>query len=203
MTILHNVALKKKLFYWLLNKALFTTLSPNTEFSKMHSFLFLVLFYFFLILVTTAALWRGVQTVSSVPSVPDRIQALVGSCVIVPCSFNPVAPQVHRKAKKEVVSIRLSFRDGSQFFPLRITAFNNEDQNQTSRDFQGRTTLFGRITDGDCSLKIERIKMDDARVFEIALKRAGDFPWGKPRKFSLDVVGEWGHHCSAPHVKVE
>lgn len=102
-----------------------------------------------------------------------------------------------------MVSIRLSFRDGGQFFPLRVTVFNSEDKDQTTRDFQGRATLFGRITEGDCSLKIERIRMNDARVFEIALKRADDFLWGKPRRFNLDVVGEWEHHCSATHVKVE
>lgn len=102
-----------------------------------------------------------------------------------------------------MVGIRLSFRDGGQFFARRITVFNSEDQDQTSRDFQGRISLFGRITDGDCSLKIEKIRMNDARMFEIALKRADGFLWGKPRKFSLDVVGEWEHHCSATRVKVE
>lgn len=157
----------------------------------------------FLIFVTTAALWGGVQTLSPVPSVPDRIQALVGSCVILPCSFNPPAPQVQRKAKKETVGIRLSIRDGSQIFPLRSTVFNSEAKDRTSRDFRDRISVFGRITDGDCSLKIERIKMDDARMFEIALKTADDFLWGRPRKFSLDVVGEWEHHCCATHVKVE
>lgn len=45
--------------------------------------------------------------------------------------------------------------------------------------------------------------MDDARVFEVALKRAGNFLWGKPRKFSLDVVGELERHCSATHVKAQ
>lgn len=33
--------------------------------------------------------------------------------------------------------------------------------------------------------------MEDARVFDIALKRADDFHWGKSRRFNLDVVGEW------------
>lgn len=153
--------------------------------------------------VTTAILWGGVETLSPVPSVPDRIQAVVGSCVIIPCSFKLSAPQVQREAKKEMFSIRLSFRDFHRLFPLRITAFNSEDQHHTSIDFQGRTTLFGRIPEGDCSLKIERIRMDDARVFEIALKRPDDIFWGKPRRFSLDVTGEWEHHCSAIRVKVE
>uniref|UniRef100_A0A674NHX4 Immunoglobulin V-set domain-containing protein n=1 Tax=Takifugu rubripes TaxID=31033 RepID=A0A674NHX4_TAKRU len=144
-------------------------------------------------LCVLSALCRGIQTL--VPSVPDQIQALVGSCVIIPCSFTPPAPHFHRKAKKETVSIRLSFRGGSHFFPLRSTAFNSEDQDQMSREFHGRTALFGQITNGDCSLKIERIRMDDARVFEVALKRADDFLWGKPRRFNLDVVGELNLMC--------
>ncbi|XP_018555475.1 B-cell receptor CD22 [Lates calcarifer] len=134
-----------------------------------------------------AALWRGVQAVSPVPSVPDRVQALVGSCVVIPCSFTPLAPHPLR-GRKERVDVRLRFRGGGHLFPLRSTAFNSEDRDQVSRDFQGRTSLFGRITDGDCSVKIERISLDDSRMFEIALKRGDELLWGKPRSFSLDVV---------------
>lgn len=143
----------------------------------------------FLFSIIAAALWRGVQAVSPVPSVPDRVQALVGYCVVIPCSFTPLAPHP-LKGRKERVDVRLRFRGGSQFFPLRSTAFNSEDRGQASRDFQGRTSLFGRIADGDCSVKIERISQDDARVFEIALKRGDDLLWGKPRSFTLEVVGE-------------
>ncbi|XP_029307376.1 B-cell receptor CD22 isoform X2 [Cottoperca gobio] len=132
------------------------------------------------------ALWRRVQAVSPVPSVPDHVQALVGSCVVIPCSFTPLAPPPLRGKKK--VDVRMRFRGGGHFFPLRSTAFNSEDRDQVSRDFQGRTSLFGRITDGDCSVKIERINRDDERVFEIALKSGEDFLWGRPRSFNLDVV---------------
>ncbi|XP_044064293.1 sialoadhesin isoform X2 [Siniperca chuatsi] len=134
-----------------------------------------------------AALWRGVQAVSPVPSVPDRIQALVGSCVVIPCSFTPLAPHPLR-GRKEKVDVRMRYRGGGHIFPLRSIAFNSEDRDQVSRDFQGRTSLFGRIADGDCSVKIERISNDDSRVFEIALKRGDDLLWGKPRSFILDVV---------------
>lgn len=72
-----------------------------------------------------------------------------------------------------------------------------------SREFHGRTTLYGQITDGDCSVKIERIRMEDALVYEIALKRADYFLWGKPKRFNLDVVGEWEHCYCATKVKVE
>ncbi|XP_051263379.1 sialoadhesin isoform X1 [Dicentrarchus labrax] len=137
--------------------------------------------------IFAAALWRGVQAVSPVPSVPDHVQALVGSCVVIPCSFTPLALHPLR-GKKERVDVRLRFRGGGHFFPLRSTAFNSEDRDQASRDFQGRTSLFGRIADGDCSVKIERISQDDSRLFEIALKRGDDLLWGKPRSFNLDVV---------------
>ncbi|XP_063735917.1 sialoadhesin isoform X2 [Eleginops maclovinus] len=133
-----------------------------------------------------AALWRRVQAVSPLPSVPEHVQALVGSCVVVPCSFTPQAPHTLRGRKR--VEVRIRFRGGGHIFPLRSTAFNSEDRDQVSRDFQGRTSLFGRIAEGDCSVKIERISQDDSRAFEMALKRGDELLWGKPRSFNLDVV---------------
>ncbi|XP_040900848.1 sialoadhesin isoform X2 [Toxotes jaculatrix] len=141
----------------------------------------------FLVCPLIFALWRGVQAVSPVPSVPDRVQAVVGSCVVIPCSFTPLAPHP-LKGRKERIDVRLRFRGGGHLFPLRSTAFNSEDRDQVSRDFQGRTSLIGRITDGDCSVKIERVSRDDSRTFEIALKRGDDLLWGKPKSFGLEVV---------------
>ncbi|XP_034409925.1 sialoadhesin isoform X2 [Cyclopterus lumpus] len=132
-----------------------------------------------------ASLWRRVQTVSPVPSVPDHVQALVGSCVVIPCSFTPLAPL---RGRKEKVEVRVRFIGGGRFFPLRSTAFNSEDRGQVSWDFLGRTSLFGRTPEGDCSVKMERISQDDSRVFEIALKRGDDLLWGRPRSFNLDVL---------------
>uniref|UniRef100_A0A8D2ZUX0 Ig-like domain-containing protein n=1 Tax=Scophthalmus maximus TaxID=52904 RepID=A0A8D2ZUX0_SCOMX len=134
-----------------------------------------------------AALWRGVQAVSPVPSVPDRVQALAGSCVVIPCSFTSLAPHP-LKGRRDRVDVRLRFRGGGHLFPLRSTAFNSEDRDQVSRDFQGRASLYGRLTDGDCSVKMERISLDDSRMFEIALKMGDDLLWGKSRSFNLDVV---------------
>ncbi|XP_037308644.2 sialoadhesin isoform X1 [Pungitius pungitius] len=136
-------------------------------------------------LIFAARLWRTAHGVSPVPSVPDRVQALVGSCVVIPCSFPPPAPV---RGRAERVDVRLRFRGGGPFFPLRSTAFNSEDRDQVSRDFQGRTSLFGRIQDGDCSVKVERISQDDSRVFEIALKKGDDLLWGRPKSFKLDVL---------------
>lgn len=84
----------------------------------------------------------------------------------------------------------MRFKGGGYLIPLMSTAFNSKDKDQVSRDFLGRTFLFGQIADGDCSLKIERISQDDSRMFEIALRRGEDLLWGKPKSFNLDVVGE-------------
>lgn len=142
-------------------------------------------------------MWRRIQAVSPVPSVPDRVQALVGSCVVIPCSFTPRAPHP-LQGRKERVDIRLRYRSGTHIFPLRSVAFSSEDRDHVSADFRGRVSLFGQITDGNCSMRIDKIRLDDARMFEISLKRGGDILWGKPRSFNLDVVGELGSPCSAP-----
>lgn len=138
---------------------------------------------------TAAAMWTAVQAVSPVPSVPAHVRALAGSCVVIPCSFAPVAPHP-LKGRKERVDVQLSFRGGNSFFPLRSIAFTSEGKGQVSRVFQGRTSQFGRSADGDCSVKIERITENDARMFEIALKRGDDLLWGRPMSFTLHVVGE-------------
>ncbi|XP_067367691.1 sialic acid-binding Ig-like lectin 13 isoform X2 [Channa argus] len=140
----------------------------------------------FLVSPLIFAMCMEVQTVSPVPSVPDRVQALVGSCVVIPCSFTPAPPRP--SGKKDKVDSRLRFRGGGYVLSFQGTAFNSNHRNQVSRDFQGRTSLFGQIADGDCSLKIERISQDDSRMYEIALKKDKDLLWGKPTSFNLDVV---------------
>lgn len=171
--------------WWLNNKHTFSDINnvPISDTVSDH----------FLFSITTAALWRGVQASSPDPSVPDRVRALVGSCVMIPCSFTPAASR-SLKGRRERVEVRLRFRGGGHIFPLRSTAFNSEDRDQVSRDFLGRTSLFGKVADGDCSLKIERISLDDSRVYEISLKKGDDLLWGRPRSFNLDVVGKWGSH---------
>uniref|UniRef100_A0A8C5GX74 Ig-like domain-containing protein n=1 Tax=Gouania willdenowi TaxID=441366 RepID=A0A8C5GX74_GOUWI len=110
---------------------------------------------------------------SPVPSVPNHVRALAGSCVVIPCSFTPAPPRPP-KGRKEKTDVRLRFRGGAYLFPLRSTAFNSQDRDQVSRDFQGRASLVGRTADGNCSVKIERIRRDDPRVFEVALKAEED-----------------------------
>lgn len=133
--------------------------------------------------------WRGLQAFSPVPSAPDRVRALVGSCVVIPCSFTPVAPHPIG-GQRERVDVRLRFKDGGHLFSLPSVAFNSESKNQVSRAFQGRTSLSGQTVNGDCSVKIQRVRRDDPQVFEVALKKGDDLLWGKSRSVNLDITGE-------------
>ncbi|KAJ3597952.1 hypothetical protein NHX12_001467 [Muraenolepis orangiensis] len=121
---------------------------------------------------------------SLVPSIPDRVLALAGSCVVVPCSY-PLPTPLRRGIGR--VAVRLRFRGGSTPFPLRSTAFNSEDPSRMSRGFLGRTTLSGRISEGDCSLRLDPVHLEDSRPFEIALKSPEDWHWGTPSIFTLEV----------------
>lgn len=138
--------------------------------------------------IPTVVMCRGLQSASPVPSVPDRVQALVGSCVVIPCSFSAAAP--HPRGQRPRVDVRLRYRGGGRFFPLQSTAFNSQDKDQVSRDFQGRASLFGKIEEGDCSVRMERIRLDDPQMFEVALKRREDLLWGRPSTVQIDIMGE-------------
>ncbi|XP_012708106.3 B-cell receptor CD22 isoform X1 [Fundulus heteroclitus] len=134
-----------------------------------------------------AVLWRGVQAASPVPSVPDRVQGVVGSCMVIPCSFTPLASHPIRRLK-ERVDVRLRFKGAGSVFTLRRTAFNSESKEQVSRDFLGRTLLFGQMSDGDCSVKIEQLRAGDPNMFELALKKASDTLWGTSRSVNVDII---------------
>ncbi|XP_061633120.1 sialoadhesin [Phyllopteryx taeniolatus] len=125
-----------------------------------------------------AALFTGVQASSLEPSMPDRVLAVVGSCVLIPCSYSP-----SERIRPEV-NVRL--RDHSRFRQSRV-AFNSDDMEEVTDDFRGRTSLLG-LVDGDCSLKMDAVSVEDAWTYEVALKKTGDSVWGRAKSFSLDVV---------------
>ncbi|XP_062321280.1 sialoadhesin [Osmerus eperlanus] len=138
--------------------------------------------------VIFAALWRDTHAFDPIPSIPERVSALVGSCVVIPCSFTRLS--IHSvKSRHERVDVRVTYRDSSmsRIFSLRSIAFNSAEGNQVNSVFQGRTSLWGNLADGDCSVKIERVTMEDSLVYELALKKSGDLHWGKTRRVHLVV----------------
>lgn len=136
------------------------------------------------------AVRSSIQAAAPVPSVPERVQAVAGSCVVIPCTFTPSDAILGLWRRR--VEVRMSFRTRGPFFSLRSIAFNSENKGQVSEQFQDRVSLFGTTSGGDCSLRVEQIQRNDAQGFEISLKRREDEHWGKARKFALEVLGESG-----------
>ncbi|XP_056458094.1 sialoadhesin [Gadus chalcogrammus] len=128
--------------------------------------------------------WTAAGGSSPVPSVPGRVRALAGSCVVVPCSFTPLAAPLRRGGGR--VEVRLKFTGGRRFLS-RSTAFNSEDPRHVAGEYLRRTSLHGRISEGDCSLRLEPVRLQDSRAFEVALKGPEDWYWGTPRAFTLEV----------------
>ncbi|XP_049586616.1 sialic acid-binding Ig-like lectin 5 isoform X3 [Syngnathus scovelli] len=131
-----------------------------------------------------AALFAVVQASPLEPSMPARVLAVAGSCVIIPCSFTPSAE------KRAEVDVRVRLRGHNRFFLFRQSrvAFNSGDMEEVSDVFRGRMSLSGPVKDGDCSLRMNEVSAEDARTYEVSLKRTGDSAWGRAKSFGLDVV---------------
>ncbi|XP_061884864.1 sialoadhesin isoform X1 [Entelurus aequoreus] len=139
-------------------------------------------------LVFAAAMLDEVQSSAPEPSVPDRVVALAGSCVVVPCSFPPKSSPSPPPAN-ERVDVRMRYRGDERFlFRLSRTAYNSEETRAVSADFRGRVTVAGQGSEGDCSLRLDTVRVDDARVYEVSLKTRGDSTWGRTKSFSLLVL---------------
>ncbi|CAB1333470.1 unnamed protein product [Coregonus sp. 'balchen'] len=130
-------------------------------------------------------LWRDTHGVSPVPSVPNLVPALAGSCVVIPCSFTPPASHSVLGRQGSEVGVMLRYRTTGYIFPLRSTAFSTDDKFKVSKEFLGRTSLWGNTDDGDCSVMIDRVHLADSYVYELALKGRGQKDWGEARSVGL------------------
>ncbi|XP_036394841.1 Schwann cell myelin protein [Megalops cyprinoides] len=126
-------------------------------------------------------LWREATSLSSHISVPDRVPALLGSCVVIPCSFRP-GP---RGGGPALYQVRL--HSLSSYLPLRRTVFSSEAGGQVSRQFRGRAALAGDPRQGDCSVRIEGVTEDDRSYYEVGVKEPGVSEWRKSKKVFLNV----------------
>ncbi|KAL0984787.1 hypothetical protein UPYG_G00146880 [Umbra pygmaea] len=130
-----------------------------------------------LLLSVIFGLWRDTHAVSPVPSVPDRVPALAGSCVVIPCSFTPPASSPFWSRQNEIVDVRLRYRKG-HIFSLWTTAFSTADRS---------ASLLDNTASGDCSVVIDRVTLADSMEYELSLKGNGERDWGKGRRINLVV----------------
>uniref|UniRef100_A0AAQ6IP38 Immunoglobulin V-set domain-containing protein n=1 Tax=Anabas testudineus TaxID=64144 RepID=A0AAQ6IP38_ANATE len=100
------------------------------------------MFFFVLLLSTHKGILLLQQVRGSIITVPQKITAVEGSCVVVPCQTKPYSRviwyQYHRL-----------------HYPVVYASSNVAEQ------FKGRTSLLGKAAEGDCSLMINDVRSDD------------------------------------------
>ncbi|XP_029115637.1 myelin-associated glycoprotein isoform X4 [Scleropages formosus] len=132
----------------------------------------------------TLGLMKEVLLSSITISIPEQVSALSGSCVVIPCSFTVQPPRIAR-GKPVKYHIRLRYPYG--LFSRWRTAFSNEDTTEVERSFRGRTSLTGDPSKGDCSVRIDRVRKEDANQYEVALKERGASEWKTTISVSVSV----------------
>ncbi|XP_057197119.1 myelin-associated glycoprotein-like isoform X2 [Triplophysa rosa] len=112
--------------------------------------------------LTSACLWRNTPVLSL--SVPERVSALEGSCVVIPCSFSPVS-------STQVMEVLL--KKSSSVFKLKRTVFTSHRSDVIHPDYRNRVSLAGNISSGDCSINISRIRKEDQNTYDLQLREPG------------------------------
>ncbi|XP_062322143.1 B-cell receptor CD22-like [Osmerus eperlanus] len=98
---------------------------------------------------------RAVQTSASswTAEVPSPVSALLGSCVVIPCSFNYPEPQ---KKSSEVTGI---------WAKETLKKIYHPDRSSVLQDFKNRTQLVGDLQVKNCSLRIDPLHQSDTGPF--------------------------------------
>ncbi|XP_040923743.2 myelin-associated glycoprotein-like, partial [Betta splendens] len=94
-------------------------------------------------------------------TLPSSVKGLVGSCVVIPCSYNYPDP------KKTVSQFTGIWRD------QRNQVIYHSDPSKTVQEYKTRTKLVGKITQKDCSLKIDPLQQSDQGPFHFEIEIGG------------------------------
>ncbi|KAL4657677.1 hypothetical protein GN956_G4374 [Arapaima gigas] len=94
--------------------------------------------------------------------VPDEMNALTSSCLVIPCTF----------------SYPGQLKSTSQLRGIWLTKSNvivyHEDSTQVDDNFRGRTTLLGQLGSKNCTLEIDEFKDHDAGSYCFRIEIPGD-----------------------------
>lgn len=90
--------------------------------------------------------------------VPSTVSALLGSCVVVPCSFNYPEPE---KKSSEVTGIWAQKNQDRIYHP---------DRSSVLQDYKDRTQLVGDLQVKNCSLRIDPLHQSDTGPFHFRVE---------------------------------
>ncbi|KAA0702604.1 Sialoadhesin [Triplophysa tibetana] len=112
--------------------------------------------------LTSACLWRNTAVLSL--SVPEKVSALEGSCVVIPCSFSPMS-------STQMMEVLL--KRSSSVFILKRTVFSSHRSDFIHPEYRNRVSLAGNISSGDCSIIIGKIRKEDQNTYDLQLREPG------------------------------
>lgn len=107
--------------------------------------------------------------------VPNSLEALESSCVVIPCSFT--APAEHLSSSS-LTGIWYRLKKQRE-------VVYDEDKSRVAENFRGRTRMLGRLSQKNCTLEIIKIKeQDSGRYCFIAFLREGETDASRSDKLS-------------------
>ncbi|XP_066495140.1 B-cell receptor CD22-like [Tiliqua scincoides] len=86
---------------------------------------------------------------------PSKIQALKGSCVVIPCSFTYPGARDSWGGKFSVAWYQYRSRGYPEIY-------NSRSPGTVLTDYQGRTEVLGDLETGNCTLSISNVRREDA-----------------------------------------
>uniref|UniRef100_A0AAY4ESU7 Ig-like domain-containing protein n=1 Tax=Denticeps clupeoides TaxID=299321 RepID=A0AAY4ESU7_9TELE len=100
-------------------------------------------------LLLTCALLICVKETSWSAEIPETVSGLLGSCIVIPCSFTY---PTHNLKTSEIIAIWHTDSRENIYHP---------EKSKVDAKYKGRTRLLGDLSHRNCSLKIEPLKRSD------------------------------------------
>ncbi len=115
-------------------------------------------------------------------SLPEKIEALRGSCVIINCRFE-IKEQFDTDLTESTTG--LWFKDGTNVNSNLV--FNSSTSGQNSFI---RGNITGKLKDKDCTTVFYDLRLNHSGRYFFRIEGKGELKWTYTRHVSIDVMGE-------------